>query len=681
MKRTYVITTAAVLITGAVAFGTIPMWKGSNSTNQEESVNQEEPANQEESANQEEPAKQQKTEISVTEKPLAPLPTTAPVKGLFHADSYEELYKKVKQWKENPSYSEIQPRMTVIEEAADAAGATSTDMDASYDTVDYSTTNTQEALVDEADIVKTDGSCIYSMDSKGTLRIVDASSMKILAEIRGEISADYREMYVEGDCLQVIRQQEDYVTYKGEIKLPSSAEENGKTETAADKSGSTAADGVRTSYSIPVTTVTVDTYDISDKEHPKKTGSYQQDGRYLSSRRNGGRLYLFTSYVPDTGEGVDQLQYYIPRSGEEYISCDHIYLPTPDEDFSYNGKVFLVTGAVSPEQPDRASDIMAVASNADIFYVSADNIYSATETWNASETRTEIIRIGYESGKFTDGAVGSVKGELNNNFSMDEYDGKLRIVTTVGGWDADYINYLRDNSLYVLDDTLHVIGKIENLAENEQIKSARFMGETGYFVTYRNTDPLFAVDLSDPENPKVLSELKITGFSEYLHFYGENRLLGIGWETDPDTGNVSGMKCSMFDLSEPSEVREMDRFILKNVSFCDALYNYRAILAAPQKNLFGFGYGIYGSTDDRYDYSENFYYGLFSYDEEKGFEPQMYLNLDNNELFNGDMSYQDYRKVRGVYIGNRFYLVTEKGIASYDMQKNYEADKTLKWED
>ena len=464
MKRTYVITTAAVLITGAVAFGTIPMWKGSNSAKQEESVNQEESANQEESV------KQQETETSVTEKPPAPLPTTAPVKGLFHADSYEELYKKVQQWKENPSYSEIEPRMTVIEEAADAVGTTSTDMDASYDTGDYSTTNTQEALVDEADIVKTDGSCIYSMDSKGTLRIVDAASMKISAEIRGEVSADYREMYVEGDCLQVIRQQEDYVTYKGEIKLPSSAEENGKTETAAD--------GVRTSYSIPVTTVTVDTYDISDKEHPKKTGSYQQDGRYLSSRRNGGRLYLFTSYAPDTGEGADQLQYYIPRSGEEYISCDHIYLPAPDEDFFYNGKVFLVTGAVSPEQPDQASDIMAVASNADIFYVSAGNIYSATETWNASETRTEIIRIGYESGKFTDGATGSVKGELNNNFSMDEYDGKLRIVTTVGGWDADYINYLRDNSLYVLDDTLHVIGKIENLAENEQIKSARFMGET-----------------------------------------------------------------------------------------------------------------------------------------------------------------------------------------------------------
>ena len=260
---------------------------------------------------------------------------------------------------------------------------------------------------------------------------------------------------------------------------------------------------------------------------------------------------------------------------------------------------------------------------------------------------------------------------------MDEYDGNLRVVTTVENWDSDY-NLNRDNSLYVLDSTLKTIGKIENLAENEEIKSARFMGKTGYFVTYRNTDPLFAADLSDPENPEVTGELKITGFSEYLHFYGEDQLLGIGWETDPDTGNVSGIKCSMFDLSDPTDMKETDRFILKDVSFCDALSNYRAILAAPGKNLFGFAYGIYGNTDDVY--GENFYYGLFSYSEEDGFSPEVYLKLNNNELFDGDMSYQDYRRARGIYIGDVFYLVTEKGVASYNMQKDYTLTKTLKWE-
>lgn len=96
------------------------------------------------------------------------------------------------------------------------------------------------------------------------------------------------------------------------------------------------------------------------------------------------------------------------------------------------------------------------------------------------------------------------------------------------------------NSLYVLDDKLKMTGKVEDLAKGEQIYSARFMGNTGYFVTYRQMDPLFSVDLSDPADPKILGELKITGFSEYLHFYGENKLLGIGWETDPDTENGKG---------------------------------------------------------------------------------------------------------------------------------------------
>lgn len=668
MKQKYVLTAVAVVAVGAVALGTAPMWEGTNSVKQEETRTSiiEDPVN---------------TETEVTGTPT-PLPTTAPVTGISHTDSYEDLYAQVKEWQNNSSYSNVQPRIMTVEESADAAGTDSAasnssmaatmpeepidqeyGFDPSSEGKDYSTTTAQEELIDEADIVKTDGSCIYAMDSKGTLRIADAASMKLLCEINGENSSDYKGMYVDGNCLQLICQQEDYITYKGSIDLPSAN-----------------AGGVRTSYSMPVTTVTVETYDISDREKPKKTGVYHQDGSYLSSRRTDGRMYLFTSYTPEVGDSADQLQYYVPRCGEEYIAYDHIYLPTPEKDFSYNGRIYLVAGAVAQENPDQATDVMAVVSSANIFYVSENNIYSATEIWNDRETRTEIVRIGYRDGKFTDGAAGSVAGELHNNFSMNEADDCLRIVTTVEGWDKDYSNFSRSNGLYVLNEKLKTIGKIEDLAEGEQIKAARFMGDTGYFVTYRNTDPLFAADLSDPKNPRIMSELNITGFSEYLHFYGENQLLGIGWETDPDTGNVTGMKCSMFDISDPSDVRETDRFILKDVSFCDALYNYHAILAAPKKSLFGFAYGIYGDNTDVYDSSENYYYALLSYHDQNGFEPQMYLNINDSELFAGSMSYQDYCRVRGVYIGDMFYLVTEKGIVSYNIQKDYEQTGTLKWE-
>lgn len=630
-----------------------------------------------------------------TTEPVKVAQATDPVSGIAHMDSYDDLYNMLKEWNENPTTSNY-ARVMTIEESADTGSAnTAASSDAaspdsviaaypegeidsafSYDeksdSGDYSSTNTQEETVDEADIVKTDGTCIYAMDSKGTVRIVDAASMKLIGTINGENSADYKEMYVEGSCLQLIRQQVEYVTYKGELKLPSTSDEDSDNDSTQS---------VRSSYSMPVTTVSVLTYDISDRTAPKLTGTYQQDGSYLSSRRSNGYLYLFTSYTPDTGNNADQLEYYVPRSGQEYIAYDHIYLPEQEgsDDFSYNGKAYLVSGAVAVGTPDQASDIMAVVSGAETFYVSENNIYSAVSTWNEKETRTELVRIGYADGKFTDGSTGSVAGELNDNFSLDEYADHLRVVTTVESWSSDYSDFSRSNSLYVLDSSMKTVGKIENLAEGEEIKSARFMGETGYFVTYKNTDPLFSVDLSDPENPKVLGELKITGFSSYLHFYGENKLLGIGWETDPDTGNTIGMKCSMFDISDPSDVKETDRFVLKDVSFCDALTNYRSILAAPKKGLFGFAYGMYGSNSDVYDSSENFYYSVFSFDEEDGFVPNVYVKMNDCGLFDDGMEWQDYRTARGIYIKDTFYLVTEKGIASYNMADDYSAAGILKW--
>ena len=113
----------------------------------------------------------------------------------------------------------------------------------------------------------------------------------------------------------------------------------------------------------------------------------------------------------------------------------------------------------------------------------------------------------------------------------------------------------------ILDKKLDKISTIENLAKGETIYSARFMGESGYFVTYEQVDPLFSVDLSDPEKPKILGKLKIPGFSEYLHFYGEDRLLGIGMSTDEESGVAEGVKITMFDISDRSDVK-------KNLHLC-----------------------------------------------------------------------------------------------------------------
>lgn len=684
-KKTIAIA-AAVVVLGVAAFGVTPMIVNRNAEEKKQTAQTEKESTDAKSENNTGRTSAQKDSVS-------------PVTGLAHIESYESLYDILHKWQSsnlNNSAADGARVMTAdteelaeydIAEAGESTSgsqnakisADTEEIDPGYtyneteESVDHSSTNTQEENVDEADIVKTDGTYIYTMDSRGDIRIVDAASMKLVSAISGDRNADYLEMYLNGERLQVIYQQETYITYKGSVELSA---------TDAKEENNT----VRAVYSVPVTTVSVDTYDISDRENPKQTGSFQQDGNYLSSRRNKDDLYLFTSYAPDTAEGAEVKEKYIPRINSDYIAYDHIYLPVPEEtaDYDYDGKNYLVASSISDEKPDQILDSMAVISGAETFYVSENNIYSAVPVWNASDgtrLKTEIVRIGYKDGRFTEGSTGSVSGELNNNFSMDEYDGNLRVVTTTAGWNKDYTKYNRTNGLYILDPDMKTIGKIENLAENEEIKSARFMGETGYFVTYENTDPLFSADLSDPEKPEILGKLKITGFSEYLHFYGDNRLLGIGWETDPDTGSTEGLKCSMFDISDPSDVKEIDRIVLKNVSICDALSNYRAILASPDKNLFGFAYGMYKSSDrgDYYDIQKQYYYGLLSYSEEDGFVPGAYLNIEQSGLFDDALSDSEYRSLRGVYISDTFYLVTEKGISSYDMTDGYKLTKTLAW--
>ena len=131
------------------------------------------------------------------------------------------------------------------------------------------------------------------------------------------------------------------------------------------------------------------------------------------------------------------------------------------------------------------------------------------------------------------------------------------------------------NTLYVLDDKLKELSRIEELAPDESIYSARFIGNTGYFVTFRQMDPLFSVDLSDPKKPEILGALKIPGFSEYLHPYGDGLLLGIGMDTDPTGMTTNGVKLSMFDVSDPKDVREIQKYVIEGAYSTDAAYNYK----------------------------------------------------------------------------------------------------------
>lgn len=213
------------------------------------------------------------------------------------------------------------------------------------------------------------------------------------------------------------------------------------------------------------------------------------------------------------------------------------------------------------------------------------------------------------------------------------------------------------NSVYVLNEKLKMIGSIKNLAKDERVYSARFMGDVGYFVTYRETDPLFSVDLSDPKNPKIIGKLKIPGFSDYLHFYGENMLLGIGMSVEEDTQATDGVKLSMFDLTDKTDVKEVNKLILKNVYSTDVSYDYKAALVEPERNMIGFPANTEGG--DRYF--------LFSYDEKEGFK----CNL--SEQINGNYG----NAARGVYIEDVLYVVRGNIIEGYSLKDYKKVDDII----
>lgn len=497
----------------------------------------------------------------------------------------------------------------------------------------YSETNVRQQGVDEGDIVKTDGRYLYVLeDGAQCIAVVDTKGgLKKVASIETEENCLIQEFYLFVD--------EKKLVYAGTVY----EQDNHREDTSKKRDfeedvlylGQDFLYGTESTKAVAV--------DISNPEEPKEAGSISQSGSYASSRAAGGYLYLFSNYNV-WGKAVEgNPRTFIPMAGGELLREKDIILP-PFETAS----MYEVITAVSIENPSEISDSRAVFTDGGELYVSNDNIYCYETQWSSRGAGTTSIRkIGYKNGKFSRAVKGKVKGYINDSFSIDEYGGNLRIVATVG----------ETNSVYVLDKKLDMIGSIKGLAEDERVYSARFMGDVGYFVTFRETDPLFTVDLSDPKKPKIIGKLKIPGFSDYLHFYGENRLLGIGMNVDEDTQVTDGVKLSMFDLSDKTDVKEENKLVLKNVYSTDVSYDYKAALVEPGKNLIGFAAGTEGGEK----------YFLFGYDEKKGFQCRL------SERINGSSS----NAARGVYIDEILYVARGNVIEGYSLKSYKKVDDII----
>lgn len=223
------------------------------------------------------------------------------------------------------------------------------------------------------------------------------------------------------------------------------------------------------------------------------------------------------------------------------------------------------------------------------------------------------------------------------------------------------------NNLYVLDEKLEIVGSITGLAEGEEIKSARFMGDTGYFVTYRNTDPLFTVDLSEPSKPKLMDELKITGYSSYLHFMDEDNLLGIGYESNPDTGIKTGIKVTLFDVADKSDVKVKNNLQYEGETlYSEVILNHKAVMTSESKGIYGFcmySYDYAPVIDEEWNEADvncevTYQYKVF-----------LYKDGDIREVESIEKTEEDDYAVRGLYIGDYFYLISGDKAYVYNLDE------------
>lgn len=518
---------------------------------------------------------------------------------------------------------------------------------------DYSTTNLQMEGVDESDIAKIDGSYIYTVEDKYIV-ITDIRDGK-LEEVTRFLPKDcgaadrVMEIYVDGDQLILVVQ--GYETSLGESSKAGSDKENSDKESSDEEIAvSDASEDSAFCYKMNgKSTTQIQVYSIVDRRNPEFEGRLIQDGYYNTSRKIGDVVYLFTQYhMTSDVVGYVEKEYtsVIPKVNGEKVAAGEIYLPES------SGESGILVSSLDVNKPDKVLDSKLVISGYAQTYISKDALYLYEEDYDGAMI-TNIAKFALDEGRISGVAATAVRGYVRDTFAINASDGYLRVLTT------DYSTEDEVNALYILDENLKLTGQLTGIAPGEEIYAARFMGNTGYFVTYRNTDPLFTVDLSDPAKPEIIGELKVTGFSEYLHFWDDTHLLGIGYESDEKTGNIENIKISMFNIENPGEVTEEAKLVLKDVDYSEALYDYKSVIISKDKNLIGLVCEDYSGSGIKQTYQ------IYSY-ENGTFKKQAEIPGINGV---------NYENVRGMYSGNVFYLWINENITSYDMTDGFKKIK------
>ena len=563
---------------------------------------------------------------------------------------------------------------------------------------DYSTTNVQVEGVDEADIIKNDGKYLYHLLNNELIisEINPSSSMKVVSKISYDKEFNSQELYIDDDMVIVIGNY-----YKRDDNKP------------------------RYYYGGEQYTKVI-IYDAKDKANLKEAKQVEVSGYYNSSRKIDGSLYLVAQkdigYYMFDNDDYEVMPLYrdtaISQETKE-VSCeDIVYFP------EFECTQYMMTVGINLKDLNAEANISTYLGNSESIYSSKDNMYVTFTSYESDSgnieplendttlrkiispisrsQNTSIYRFKLEDGKMNCKATGKVPGAILNQFSMDESNGYFRIATTKGSVTGTGENASRNN-MYVLDMDLKQVGAIENVAPGEKIYSVRYMGNRAYMVTFRKVDPLFVIDLSIPEKPEILGKLKIPGYSDYLHPYDENHIIGFGkdaavvaneegswgWVDEDNTAAYyQGMKIAMFDVTDPTNPIEMwKEEIGDRGTESELLNNHKALLFSKEKNLLAFPIKVAKVKDKNakaWTYGDTTFVGAYVYELtlENGFQLKAKLtNLDENDwkrlgnYYCGDKSID-----RLIYIGNNLYTVANSGYSAYDMNDGYKKVGELKLE-
>ncbi|MEI6579962.1 MAG: beta-propeller domain-containing protein, partial [Eubacteriales bacterium] len=555
--------------------------------------------------------------------PVKPTKDVLKAAGITSPKSYNEifaLFKKMSKDVSRVTYTTTGDFALGAEKsvAADAAPSTngSTTTNATAQDSTYGETNVQVKGIDEPDVMKNDGKYLYTVNSGNEINIfslLPADNMKLTSTIKfveKEGKSEYANaLFVKGNLLVVFSNMNTYRVFEETTTVPNetkpdvtavtgssggSSSEPSKTDDTTDAATPDSKmiapyPGYYYSKNESVCTI----YDISNKAAPKEIKKISQDGSYISARLIGSELYILTSYYVDLYMKDNLEDICIPA-----ISIDGKSKTIPAEDINIAKAPepsYLVVCGLNLSDLNAEPDTKAVLGGGAEAYCTKDSLFASRTVYaggnqlpggdvavNSSDNSysTEIFRFAIGGGKVEFKNSGKVSGSILNQFSMDEYNGYFRIATTQGDWGKTSSN------VFVLNDKFDVVGKIENIAPKEQIYAVRFTGETGYVVSFEQKDPLFVLDLSNPVAPKITGKLILPGFSSYLQPVSDTLLLGIGQNGD-DKGTLPGIKLSLFNVSDPENPKEVDKYIIEGDSYSEAMYNHKALMIYPEKALFG----------------------------------------------------------------------------------------------